>query len=117
MTLTPSCGLTILPFLTSWLTMLTTSFEGIANPIPSTEVPSLDCESFIELIPITCPAELTSAPPELPGLIAASVWITVCWLAEDVVMLRAGAEMIPCVTVEAYSLPSGDPTAITVCPA
>ena len=29
-----------------------------------------------ELIPITSPAALISGPPELPGLIAASVWIT-----------------------------------------
>ena len=29
-----------------------------------------------ELIPTTCPAMLSSGPPELPWLIAASVWIT-----------------------------------------
>jgi len=28
------------------------------------------------LTPITSPCELTSGPPELPGLSAASVWIT-----------------------------------------
>ncbi len=54
--------------------MVTTSFEGIANPIPSTVVESLPlAESFIELIPITWPAKLISGPPEFPALMAASV--------------------------------------------
>ena len=32
--------------------------------------------SIWELIPITSPSASISGPPELPGLIAASVWIT-----------------------------------------
>ena len=45
---------------------------GIAYPIPSTEV----SEYFTELIPITSPAVFNNAPPLLPWLIAASVWIS-----------------------------------------
>ena len=40
---------------------------GIANPIPA---PSVE---MAVLMPITAPLESTSAPPEFPGLIAASV--------------------------------------------
>ena len=48
------------------------SETGIAKPMPS-EPP--DCEKIVLLIPIRLPAMSTSAPPELPGLIAASVWM------------------------------------------
>jgi hypothetical protein len=45
---------------------------GIAKPIP-TEPPEL---VKIELLtPTTSPTAFASGPPELPGLIAASVWI------------------------------------------
>src|SRR5271155_5745406 len=59
---------------------------------------------------------LTNAPPELPGLIAASVWIassTVFWLLDSPVVDtgRLSALTIPVVTVP--SRPSGEPTAIT----
>jgi len=45
---------------------------GIAKPMPS-DPP--DFERIELLTPITRPSALTSGPPELPGLIAASVWI------------------------------------------
>ncbi len=45
---------------------------GIAKPSPS--LPPLR-EMIDEFTPITSPAALTSGPPELPGLIDASVWI------------------------------------------
>ncbi len=48
------------------LTMLT----GMAKPMPILP-PSLD--NIAELIPISSPFRFTSAPPELPGLIEASV--------------------------------------------
>ena len=32
-------------------------------------------EAIQVLMPITSPSRLTSAPPELPGLMAASVWM------------------------------------------
>ena len=51
---------------------LTTS-TGTANPIPD-EAPVSD--SIAVLTPISRPAESSSGPPEFPGLIAASVWMT-----------------------------------------
>ena len=114
----PNDGRVILPFLTNWLMTRTTSLLGIEKPIPSTLLPLVSDASFIELIPITWPAILISGPPELPELIAASVWITLVAAAPDLaVMVRFLAEMIPLVTVLAYSLPIGDPIANTSCPA
>ena len=46
--------------------------EGMAKPMPM-EPPN--CEKIVVLMPISRPFMLTSAPPELPGLIAASVWM------------------------------------------
>ena len=48
---------------------------GIAKPMPTLPLPPPPVAIW-ELIPITSPAALISGPPELPGLIAASVWIT-----------------------------------------
>ena len=45
---------------------------GMANPSPS--LPPLR-EMIDALMPITSPTAFTSGPPELPGLIEASVWI------------------------------------------
>src|SRR5271155_500268 len=72
--------------------------------------------AIAELTPTNCPLMLTNAPPELPGLIAASVWIasrTVFWLPVSPVVDtgRLSALTMPVVTVP--SRPSGDPTAIT----
>ena len=50
-----------------------TVFDGTANPIPT--LPP-DCDAICELTPITLPVASSSGPPELPGLIGASVWIT-----------------------------------------
>ena len=44
----------------------------MAKPTPS--LPP-DCETIDVLTPITSPLALNSGPPELPGLMAASVWI------------------------------------------
>ena len=44
--------------------------DGTANPIPTLPPERL---MIAELIPINSPFMLTSAPPELPGLIDASV--------------------------------------------
>src|SRR6202021_3014469 len=72
--------------------------------------------AIAELTPTNCPAMLTNAPPELPGLIAASVWMassTVFWLPDSPVVDtgRFIALTIPVVTVP--SRPSGEPPAIT----
>ena len=62
-----------LPYLINWVAIWTTRFDGIANPIPW-YAPVL--ENIFELIPIKLPFSFIRAPPELPGLIAASVWIS-----------------------------------------
>src|SRR5689334_5628170 len=71
-TLTPSAGwLTFLPAIRSWATWMALLL-GIAKPRPM--LPELDPDVAIALLmPITWPLVLTSAPPELPGLIGASV--------------------------------------------
>ena len=55
------------------VTFLTVS-TGTANPMPL-----LPCDAgpvvICVLTPITCPVVSRSGPPELPGLIGASVWI------------------------------------------
>ena len=52
--------------------MFRTMLIGIANPTPW--YPPLRVAIAV-LMPITCPDRLTSGPPLLPGLIAASVWM------------------------------------------
>ena len=49
-----------------------TVFDGTAKPMPSFPPESL---SICELMPMTWPSRSRSGPPELPWLIAASVWI------------------------------------------
>ena len=49
-----------------------TMLAGMAKPMPM-EPP--DFEKIAVLMPTSSPAMLTSAPPELPGLMAASVWM------------------------------------------
>ncbi|MEJ7706321.1 MAG: hypothetical protein WKF82_02965 [Nocardioidaceae bacterium] len=73
-----------------------------------------------ELIPKTAPFRSIRGPPELPGLMAASVWIagnTVAGSFADaprVVTGRLSALTIPVVTV--LSRPKGDPSAMTCSP-
>ena len=61
-----------------------------------------------------------SGPPELPGLIAASVCkavVEIFWPSSDCkVTFLPKLEMIPCVTELAYSVPRGLPMAIAVSP-
>ena len=69
---------------------------------------------------MTWPSTLIKAPPELPGLIAASVWIaltlTVSLLSFRMITLRDRLEMMPSVAELAYSLPRGEPIAIAGSP-
>ncbi len=62
------------------LAMRWAKFDGIAKPTPMLPLCPLPVElpalAMATLIPMTLPSESSSAPPELPGLIAASVWIT-----------------------------------------
>src|SRR5213592_4290121 len=81
-------------------------FEGMAKPMP--EPPA----TIAVLMPMTSPCMLTSGPPELPGLMAASVWMKSSngpWP-----MLRALALTMPAVTVACR--PNGEPTAMTQSP-
>ena len=73
-------------------------------------------DAMAEFTPTSSPFMFTNAPPELPGLIAASVWIafiTECWpvLSSPVVTGRSRALMMPVVTVPCS--PSGEPMATT----
>jgi len=60
-----------------------TMFTGMAKPMPSTP---MFLATMAVLMPTSAPLESTSAPPELPKLIGASVWmksssgaIPSCW--------------------------------------
>ena len=65
------------------------------------------------LMPTSSPCRLTSAPPELPGLIEASVWMKF-WKPRPRRPLRPTAETMPEVTV--WPMPNGLPTATTKSP-
>ena len=83
---------------------------GIAKPIPSA------VWATAVLMPTTSPCASRRAPPELPGLIAASVWMRLLiWVPSWTWMVRPNAEMIPAVTEFVY-VPSGLPMAIASWP-
>ena len=63
-----------------------------------------------ELMPTTSPRMFSSGPPELPGLIATSVWMK----ATNSPVSRPLALTMPAVTV--FSRPNGEPIAITHSP-
>ena len=67
----PSWARVTLPSLMIRSARLAAMSIGIAKPTP--EFDRLEV-AMAELIPITLPSRSTSGPPELPGLIAASVW-------------------------------------------
>ena len=68
---------------------------GMAYPIPSTALSAY----FAELMPISSPFIFKSAPPLLPGLIAASVWISpVLFVPSSVEIVRFNALIQPDVT-------------------
>ena len=78
------------------------------SPTPATAV----------LMPTTRPVESASAPPELPGLSAASVWITSS-ITRPACPLRVGRERPSALTTPAVTepaSPSGLPTATTSWP-
>ena len=69
----PSHGrLIAAPPLSAVATTVFTMLVGIANPMPM-EPP--EREKMAVLMPTSSPFMFTSAPPELPGLMAASVWM------------------------------------------
>ena len=82
--------------------MRRTWFDGIAKPRPTEPAcpPVVFVDAMAELMPMTWPAESSSGPPELPGLIAASVWIASMNafplpVSDDVVTARCSAETMP----------------------
>ena len=91
--------------------MLRARLIGIAKPSPAPGP-----ERTRVLMPITSPSALSSGPPELPGLIAASVWIRSKRFPEipSWATLRLRLLMMPIVTV--FSNPKGLPTAIAQSP-
>ena len=91
--------------------MSRTSLPGIENPTPWNPGFARSGVKIATLIPMISPRRFTSGPPELPGLIAASVWNRSRWLSDNE---RSFADTIPWVTVSPS--PNGLPTANTSCP-
>ena len=91
----------------SWAITSLASLIGIENPIPCPDA------TIAVLIPITRPSRLSSGPPELPGLIDASVWMKFSYVVTPT-RLRAVADTMPTVTVR--SRPNGLPIAIDPLP-
>jgi hypothetical protein len=86
-------------------------FDGMAKPMPM--LPPVG-EKICELMPTSSPVVLTSAPPELPWLMGASVCRKSSKLPSERPVRRPLAEMMPAVTV--WPTPKGFPTASTTSP-
>ena len=93
--------------------MLRARLIGIAEPRPMLPAWLPRGLKLAVLMPISSPRRLTSAPPELPGLIDASVWMKF-WKPSPGRLLRPTAETMPEVTV--WPTPNGLPTATTKSP-
>ena len=107
----PRYGRTTLPFLMRSCKIGRAALIGMAKPRPST--PSLEILAL--LMPMTLPSASTRAPPELPGLMAASVWMSfMLWPSAPMVRLRE--LMTPTVTVPWNSRPRGLPIAMAGSP-
>ncbi len=104
-----------------WSATVRTMDDGMAKPMPAAASPFRPGSDAARVgIPMTSPSRSTSAPPLLPGLMAAEVWIMLGMVAPvppvpDVSLtVRPVAETIPWVTLE--DSPSGEPIASTICP-
>src|SRR3954447_11117694 len=108
------------PVATSWSAMRFTWVELIAKPMPGAAPPLWGSTAASVGMPTTCPWRSTRAPPLLPGLMAADVWMASGNVAPGEsaetgsVTVRPVAEMIPFVTVAAS--PRGLPMASTISP-
>ena len=99
-----------------------TEAAGMAKPMFCDDVPSLEVPATAVFMPMTWPDVSMSGPPELPGLMAASVWIMFwrvsVWVpSPPAVTERPRAEMMPWVTVGVPAArPSALPMATTASP-
>jgi hypothetical protein len=92
----PSQAYVTLPVFRNWFMTVTAVLVGTANPRPW--LPP-DCEAICSLMPVTRPDASMSGPPELPSLMAASVWMPLEMI--DVLgdcRLRLVAETMPAVS-------------------
>ena len=105
----PIPGTTGRPRAISWGMSFLTASTGMAKPMPARR--RWGCRWRV-LTPIRRPAQSSSGPPELPGLMAASVWITsrIGRPLGDAIS-RPRALMTPVVRV--WSSPKGLPIAKT----
>src|SRR4051812_959318 len=88
---------------------------GIANPMPFAAPPICGSEAVSVGMPTTAPVRSTRAPPLLPGLIAALVWITPGSATPfSSFTVRPSALTMPSVTL--LWRPSGLPMASTIWP-
>ena len=69
---TPSQPRRVSPYCRNCSTTPAASCEGMAKPMP---IEPPEGEMMAVLMPITSPFMLNSGPPELPRLMAASVWM------------------------------------------
>ena len=69
---TPSAARCTTPDSMSWFITVRARLIGMANPRPSEP----GARMTAVLIPITRPRESSRGPPEFPGLMAASVWMS-----------------------------------------
>ena len=119
---TPRKACSATPFAMSWSPTDFAWFDGIAKPRPIDP----DCDApdesvaIDDVMPMTRPCASNSGPPELPGLMAASIWMAFVTTGDSVfpspavVTGRATADTMPVVTV--FARPSGLPTAMTALP-
>ena len=98
------------PYLISWALRLWAILLGMAKPIPTLPPPGA---KIAVLMPMSSPLRLIRAPPELPRLIAASVWIKFS-KPSRFKPLRPNADTIPEVAV--CPMPNGLPTATAKSP-
>ena len=93
------------------LTNCSTKADGMANPMPFDPPDRVRIEVFT---PIRSPLISISAPPELPGLIGASVWMKYPRALPVAVPDRARPDTMPLLTV--WPTPKGLPMASTSSP-
>ena len=93
---TPSQPRTTRPLAISWLMTTFASLIGIEKPMPC------PAATMAVLMPMTLPSRFRRGPPELPGLIDASVWMKFSYVVTPT-RLRAVAEraVSPCISPSA----------------